>query len=164
MSDNVLVVPAPSNPVAVARRFVETFYTDPQDTTLIRNHRNTFHVYDRTSWPEIEDRRLEADLYRWLEGALYWKKTSKGEELVEFEPSRRKMGDLIEALGALTHLDAKVTPPTWLGFQGPDVMPLANGLLDLDIRELRYHTPRRSSRSMSCRSTMTSTRRHRFGG
>lgn len=141
MGEDKLIVPSPANPLAVARMFVNTHYIDQQDTTLIRSHRNTFHVYGGTSWPEIEDRRLEADLYRWLEDAWYWKKTAKDEELVEFEPSRRKMGDLIEALAALTHLDAKVTPPTWLGMDGPDVMPFANGLLDLTTRELRSHTP-----------------------
>lgn len=34
-----------------------------------------------------------------------------GEGLVEFEPTRRKVGDLLEALQALTHMDGHVTPP-----------------------------------------------------
>ncbi len=139
MSD--LIVPPPSNPVAVARRFVEDFKTDVQDTVLIRRHRNTWHAYDGRAWPEVEDKKLEAELYRWLENAKFEKTTTnKGTEQLDFEPSRRKMGDLLEALAALTHLDASITPPTWFG-TGPDVVPVANGLLQLEARELRMHTP-----------------------
>ncbi|MEX1102313.1 MAG: phage/plasmid primase, P4 family [Actinomycetota bacterium] len=136
-----LVVPPPSNPMAVASMFLENDYTK-NGTVLLRHHRNTFHGYDGVSWPEIEEARLRADVYQWLAPAKYWKTTSKLPELVEFEPTQRKIRDLIEAIKAHCHLDGHVAPPAWLdGTTDVDVVPMANGLLSVGTRELLPHTP-----------------------
>jgi putative DNA primase/helicase len=134
---SITVVPAPTNPLAVARAWLKA----TGNVELIKHHRNTFYTYTGTSWPEAEDRRLIAELYGWLENAWYWKRTSQSEDLVPFEPSRKKMGDLLEALAAATHLGADLTAPAWLDDEGPDVIPMANGLLELPDRTLHPHTP-----------------------
>ena len=90
-------------------------------------------------------RRVRADLYRWLEPASYWKATKEGVELVPFEPNRHKVANVVEALQAVSHLDASVDAPAWLDREGPwpaaEVVAMANGLLHLPTRELVPHTP-----------------------
>jgi putative DNA primase/helicase len=137
-----LIVPAPSNPVAVAKMFLEHHYPDDVVGSLLRHHRNTFHRYDGSSWPELDERRLESDLYLWLAGAKYWKKTKDDVELVDFEPTRYKIADLIDAIRAVTHLDAHITTPAWItGEDQGQVVPLSNGLLTIATRKLIPHTP-----------------------
>ncbi len=139
-----LIVPPPSNPLAVVERFLTDHHTAGTEV-LIRHHRNTFHRYTGSSWPEAEDRRLMSDLYRWLKPAKYWKKAGETlDELVDFAPTRHKMADLIDALKALTHLDASETPPLWLTdatWPAEQVVPVRNGLLHVPTRELIPHTP-----------------------
>ncbi len=137
-----LVVPAPSNPYAVGKMFLEHHYPDDAVGSLVRHHRNTFHRYNGTSWPEFDERRLHSDLYGWLAGAKYWKKTKDDVELVEFEPTRHKIGDLVDAIGAITHLDLHITTPAWIsGEDRGQVVPVANGLLTIGTRKLIPHTP-----------------------
>jgi putative DNA primase/helicase len=137
-----LIVPAPSNPIGVGKMFLDAHYADEVVGSLVRHHRNTFHTYDGTSWPEFDERRLQSDLYRWLDGAKCWKKTKDNIELVDFEPTRYKIADLIDAIRALTHLDIHVIPPAWIvGEDQGQVVPLANGLLTIDTRKLIAHTP-----------------------
>jgi putative DNA primase/helicase len=139
--DGELIVPAPTNPMAVARMFLDERYT-ADEHRLIRHHRSTFWTYDGTSWPEFDERRLSSDLYRWLEPAKYWKKTSKGDELVPFEPTKHKLSDVVDAIRGHVHLDMHITPPAWIDYgDGPDVVPMANGLLDIRTRTLLQHTP-----------------------
>jgi putative DNA primase/helicase len=137
-----LIVPAPSNPIGVGKMFLDAHYADDAVGSLVRHHRNTFHTYDGTSWPEFDERRLQSDLYRWLDGAKYWKKTKDDIELVDFEPTRYKIADLVDAIRALTHLDVHLIPPAWIvGEDQGQVVPLANGLLKIDTRKLTAHTP-----------------------
>jgi putative DNA primase/helicase len=138
------VVAAPSDPMTVARQFVAERLSDARGATLLRNHRGDFYAWTGICWPELEDRRVRADLYEWLEGASY-ECESKGEtKLAPWQPTRHKIANVVEALQAITHLDALVTPPAWLDDRDVDatsMIPVANGLLDLGTRELLPHTP-----------------------
>ena len=84
-------------------------------------------------------------MYRWLEPAKYWKKTRAGRELVSFEPTRRKLGDLIDAVAAIGHLRATGNSPAWLETDGDypahEAVVLRNGILHLPTRKLREHVP-----------------------
>jgi putative DNA primase/helicase len=149
MSDE-LIVPAPGNPMAVARMFFADYYTGAEGEALLRHHRGDFYAWSGTCWPPAEDDRIKADLYRWLEPAVYWK-TKNDDELVPFEPTRYKIANVVEALEAVGHLDASVDAPAWISGQGSsgiddpiiarEFVPMANGLLHLPTRELKPHTP-----------------------
>jgi putative DNA primase/helicase len=136
-----MIVPAPSNPMAVARTFLDQHYT-ADDHRLIRHHRNTFWTYTGTAWPEFDERRLSSDLYQWLEPAKYWKKNSKGEmELEDFAPTKHKLSDVVDAIRGHVHLDMHITPPAWIsGEDRGEVVPVVNGLLTIDTRKLIPHT------------------------
>jgi putative DNA primase/helicase len=143
-AESLLVVPAPGNPMAVARQFVAQRYTGTEDVLLIRHHRGDFYLWNWRCWPEAEDRKVKAELYRWLEPAHYYKKTKAGYELVPFEPTRYKIANLTEALQAVSHLDADITAPAWLDAEhegSADLVAMENGLVDLRSRELLPHNP-----------------------
>jgi putative DNA primase/helicase len=139
------IVPAPSDPMAVARMFITEHYTHADGTSLIRHHRGDPYCWSGTAWPEAEERRIRSDLYCWLESAFYDNPKSKSPVPEPFEPNRYKIANLVQALQAITHLDKDVTAPAWLEEGGarpaPGVVALANGILDLETRELVPHTP-----------------------
>src|SRR5262249_55667043 len=99
-----------------------------------------------TYWAEVEGRAIRAEVYRWLEPAYYWKKTTSGDErLVPFEPNRTKVANVLEALEAIVHLGERAEGPSWLAgaapWPGEDTIAMENGLLRFSTRELYPHTP-----------------------
>jgi putative DNA primase/helicase len=139
------IFPAPSDPLAVARHLVEVDgLHDPDGVLLVRWWRGSFHLWAGAHWPEVTDPAIRARLYHVLEHARYWKPDKDGKpELVAWSPTRRKIGDVLEALQAVSHLDERTDPPAWI--EGTDAGPalaVANGLLDLAGRQLTAHNPR----------------------
>jgi putative DNA primase/helicase len=136
----VVVVPAPSNPMGVARLFVETHYRDERAPRLL-HHRGLFYAWAGSHWPEGEARAVRSELYQWLERANYW----KGNGLAPFDPTRGKVADLMEALAAIAHVSEHVAPPTWVTGSAPwpaaETVAMANGLLHLPTRTIHPHTP-----------------------
>src|SRR5262245_57596262 len=117
-----------------------------QDGILVlRSHHGSFYWWSGTCWPGVEDRALVSVLYRWLEHAVYEHMTQFGPELRPWAPTKPKIGNVVDALHAATHLHESTHAPTWLdGHEGPAVagmVALVNGLLDLRSRELIPHTP-----------------------
>jgi len=141
------VVPAPTDPMAVARAFVAANYVGIGGTLLLRHHRNGFYSYAGDHWPEDDERRVSSELWQWLEGAQYEKVVKEEIVLVPFEPTKYKIANVLEALKAIGHIAEGVQPPVWLeGAEATpiiagEVVPLLNGILDFSTRELRSHTP-----------------------
>jgi putative DNA primase/helicase len=135
-----LIVPAPSKPYEIAQLFLQTHYCDSRGRLLL-HHRGLFYAWTGTHWPEGEARAVRADLYRWLEGALYW----KGKHLVPFDPSSGKISNIVDALGAAVHVSETIEAPAWLDGAASalprEFVALRNGLLRLSTRELIEHTP-----------------------
>jgi putative DNA primase/helicase len=64
-------------------------------------------------------------------------------ELASWAPTRRKVGDVLEALQAVVHLSERLDPPAWVdGVGDQDLVALQNGLLHLPTRQLTPHSPR----------------------
>jgi putative DNA primase/helicase len=144
-ADDDRVVPAPSHPMAVARRFLSDRYTGDDGATLLLHHRGGFHAWDGRCWPECEDRSVRAALYRFTEHAKYWKPTKTVPELTPFEPTRMKVVNALEALQAHCHLGQAIEVPCWLD-DDPDrpaageLVAMQNGLLHLPTRTLLPHS------------------------
>ncbi len=135
-------IPPPSDPMGVATAFVKAHYSDRQ-TMLLRHHRGRLVAYDGRAWPEVEDRGVVAAIYMWLEEACF---RDKSGALQRFQPNRRKVADVVEALKAVTHLDAPITPPAWLSLgpnkhTGVEFVAMQNGLLHLPTRKLLLPDP-----------------------
>jgi putative DNA primase/helicase len=144
-ADDRLIVASPSDPMAVARQFVDDGFRDQNGVALLRHHRGTFRRWSGTCWPESEGDAVRADLYRWLEGAHYWKATKNGSDLSPFSPTMPKVAHVVDALRAIAYLDATVSPPAWLdGRVDPPadaIVAMRNGLLDMRARKLVPHSP-----------------------
>jgi putative DNA primase/helicase len=142
-TDGFVIVPPPSDPMAVARAFIAAKYVGVGGTILLRHHRNSFYCYAGDHWPEDDERRVKSELWKWLEAAVY----QKGKSFASFEPNQQKVSNVIEGLRAIGHIAEGVQPPVWL--QGDatsqiiagEVVPLANGILEFSTRKLRPHTP-----------------------
>ena len=90
----------------------------------------------------------------WLEDAQYHH--PEKDELQAFNPTRRKIDDVIDALKAVVMLDSAAGAPCWIdGTNAPpagEVISLANGLLHVPTRTLFSPTRRGSSTITRCRS------------
>jgi putative DNA primase/helicase len=137
--------PSPADPLAVARQLIEVDHLHDADGVLVmRWWRGDFYTWTGTHWAETADAAVRKRAYHALEHAQYWKADKDGTlELVRWAPTRRKVGDVLEALQAVMHLGEQVDPPAWVDGDGGDrLLALRNGLLDLAARKLVEHTPR----------------------
>jgi putative DNA primase/helicase len=136
------VLPPPTDPMAVARKFVEhccLHYGETGELTL-RCWQGAWWAWRTTHWTEVEEREVRSLLYAFTEHALYY--TSNG-SLSSWLPTRRKIGDLLEALCVPLLLSNNVDQPCWLDHRdiaGP-VVATTNGLLDVSTRTLHPHSP-----------------------
>ncbi len=128
-------LPPPSMPMDVAHVFVEKACSSDG---LLRHWRGGWWLWRTSCWIEAEDRAVRSLLYRFTEKAVYFTE----DELAPWAPTRRKIGDLLEALAAVCILPADKDQPSWLDDRSTGiVVSLANGLVDLEGRRLLPHTP-----------------------
>lgn len=123
------VMPAPSDPMAVARE-LEARMTKPR-----KWWRGDFYQHSGTRWDVAEDSTVVRWLYRMTENATFITPDGKGDDQVKrWAPTKKKIGDLAHALGVgvLQHAgEAEVC------------LAVRNGVLIPGTRELIPHTPER---------------------
>jgi hypothetical protein len=137
------MVAAPSNPMAVARQYLDENH-HLGDAHLLRHHRGIHYEWRTTLWAETDLDALRAALYGWLEHASYEKLTKDGVEVVPFEPTRVKVGNIVEAVEAIGHINTSLDVPSWLDgttTSAAEVVSVANGLLHVPTRTLAPHRP-----------------------
>jgi putative DNA primase/helicase len=131
---------SPDEPMPVARQLLEENHTTDKCTTL-RYWRSGWNEWNGTVWAEAEKKAVERWAYERLEHAVY---SGEDDRLKKWKPNRRKIGDLLDALAAITHLPETVHPPTWLGretFPADEAVMCANGILHVPTRTLHALTP-----------------------
>jgi putative DNA primase/helicase len=137
-------MPPPDDPMAVARELLTARTRDGLFT--LRAWRGGWMTWTGPRWTESEPAAIRAWAYRELEHAVYMMATPGGVVVpAPWNPNRRKMADLVEALAAVTYLPDFVSPPAWAGEDGGsvsagEIVSCANGLLHVVTRELRPHT------------------------
>lgn len=138
------IVPPPTNPMGVARELVGERYTHTDGRLVLRSHKGDFYRWDGTCWPEAEARAVRGAAYQWLEDAVYMKVKDGVPEPTPWDPTARKVNDLVDALKAIAHLDGTVEAPAWLeggSWSAGEIVPVQNGLLHFPTRQLLDHTP-----------------------
>lgn len=132
------VLPPPTAPMAVARAVAAEYTHDGVGT--LRRWRGGWMQWTGPAWAETEPAGISSQLYTRTEHAIYADKEGR---LIPWAPNRRRIGDLADALGAITLTPSTVDTPAWLdGSDGPaTAISCANGLLDLDGRKLASHDP-----------------------
>jgi hypothetical protein len=138
-------VESPQDPLPNARLFVNERYPH-RVRPLIIHQGGTFYAWNGRCWPEeLEDGVLRAQLYRFFEHAYWMKPIAKGPlEQVPFQPSRRKIDDLIHALRAVDHLPVTTSAPSWLEnnpLEPSELVTCANGLIHVPTRILHDAAP-----------------------
>jgi putative DNA primase/helicase len=135
------IVAAPSDPMAVARAFVASRYERGREQHL-RHYRGVFHSYDGACWPEAEERAIRSALYAWLETRCY----EKEGEIIPWQPTVRKVNDVLDALRAVVHLTGQIDAPLWADAHptsppANEMVVVRNGLLHIRTLRLLSHTP-----------------------
>jgi hypothetical protein len=132
------LLPPPSDPMAVARLFVEVHCKHEQVLTM-RCWGGSWWMWRTTHWTEVAERSVRSLLYHFTENAVC--SDAKGVP-VPWSPTKRKVGDLLEALAAITILPQDFVQPCWMdGRASGQIVAVKNGLLDIDSRQLHPHTP-----------------------
>jgi putative DNA primase/helicase len=129
--------PPPSDPLPVARKLVAARYAHEGGLTL-HHWRGGWWGWRRSHWIELEVGAIRQDAYTFTEHAIYLDDRGQSNP---WQPTRHKIGDALEALAAVTHLDERVNQPAWIEGDGPMVVATDNGLLDLEHRQLLPHSP-----------------------
>lgn len=137
-------LPAPDNPMAVARTLAPAF-TDRGALTL-RHWRNQWMRWEGSAWADVDNSAVRMLLYRRTEHATYTKRDRQGQPVsMDWKPSKARIANLMEALAAVAYLDTRTEIPSWLDdADGPDptrVIACRNGLLDLASRRLLPASP-----------------------
>lgn len=133
-------VSPPSDPMSNARDYIRARY-HRYGRTLLVYQRGQFYHYDGTCWPRIEDGALRSGLYQHFEKTVWIDESGKKRP---YEPSRRRIDDLVDALKAIAYLDTAVTTPSWLSstpFPADEILACNNGLLHIPTRTLLPHSP-----------------------
>jgi putative DNA primase/helicase len=135
-----LILSPPSEPMQVAREFVHRccLYCDASNALTLRYWHGGWWAWRTSYWVEIEPRAVRSLLYCFTEHARY----ISGTNFIPWAPTRRKIGDLLEALSAIVILSDEIDQPCWLdGRPTGIIVAVANGLLDITLRHLHAHTP-----------------------
>ena len=131
----------PSDPLPSARSFIDRNYTAGDHRTLL-HHAGQFHAWTGTHYPPVDDAKIRAGLYSFLEGAV----RVAEKKLVPFKPTAFKVNNVIDALKAAANLANSISAPAWLDGD-PDlpcpaeIVSCQNGLLHLPSLEMLPATP-----------------------
>lgn len=151
MTDVRQQVPAPSAPLDVARNVYLT-HRDADGTRTLIAWRGGWMRWCGPHWAEVDTAELRSELYEFLGAVDYLKPITVKGQVVDSErepwnPDKRKVANVIEAMSAVGHLNADVDPPSWIAPHSADMhsaaqmIGCANGVLDLTKREVHAHTP-----------------------
>jgi putative DNA primase/helicase len=131
---------SPSAPLDSAREMMRRRYTAEVGRTL-HHQQGTFYMWTGTHYRETHREEVRSAIYDFLDGAQRF----NDDKLVPFNPSRNKVGDVLEALAATAQLPGTIRPPAWLDnqahFPPTQMLACSNGLLHLRTRTLVPHTP-----------------------
>ncbi|WP_435283060.1 DNA primase family protein [Streptomyces koelreuteriae] len=139
-------LPPPSNPLAVARRILPDWQRDGR--LIVRRWRGSWMRWNGTCWREMDEAQVRKGMYERLEHAVFQAPGKDGEtEERDWAPTKPKIGNLLDAMGAITLLPTEADAPAWIdehGDTGQDHGPIVaceNGLLRIRDRALLPHTP-----------------------
>lgn len=131
----------PRDPLPSARTLIEARYMHGNTRTL-HHHRGGFYEWTGACYREADQDSILAGIWSFLESAQ--RKTAK-EELVPFQPTRARAGDVLAALEAACNLPRHIEPPSWLSDvdmpAAYELLPVQNGLLHLPSGDLYPPAP-----------------------
>ena len=112
-----LILPHPSDPMAVARRVLPKIWG--AGTPRLIRWRGAFYRWTGSYWEEQPDTAVRAGLYHLLEDAVYFagKDADTGENVYSpWRPSKPRVSNVVEALEAVTYLEDQVEEQSWVSY------------------------------------------------
>ena len=141
--------PPPSAPLDVVHRLYAE-HRERRARTLVC-WRGGWMKWHGTHWSEMDPAELRSRIYDVLGDVAYEVEVSDHGTITwerrPWNPDKRKVANVIEAMAAIGHLSADIDPPSWIGPHSAAETPAAqmisckNGLLDLSGRKIVDHTP-----------------------
>jgi putative DNA primase/helicase len=129
----------PSDPLPSARVFLRERFRIGDWPTL-RYYAGEPYRWKGNRYESIEEAELRASLYQFSEHTVRPKWTRDGDlQLVPFQPNSAKVGNLVDAIKAETHLSSALVPPCWLHDdpelpEPADLLPCLGGTLHIPTR------------------------------
>ncbi|MFF6977381.1 phage/plasmid primase, P4 family [Streptomyces sp. NPDC008343] len=138
-------LPPPSNPLAIARRLLPDWQND-NGQLVCRRWRGSWMRWTGAHWREIDEAQVRKAMYERLEHAVYVAPVKDGQtEERDWAPTKQKISNLLDALGAITLLPTDTDAPAWIDGEGETdggpIVACDNGLLRIRDRALLPHTP-----------------------
>lgn len=140
--------PDPSDPMEVARHIQNEWVNKADGSVGVMYTNEDTWLYRGTHWESVLDGTMRSKLYHRMDNELMLKlMDDQGTPTwtpVRWAPTSGKIGNLMEAVRAINARDVLPDPNTW---QGPPEhtsrhVAMANGIFDIEAREMREHTPR----------------------
>jgi P4 family phage/plasmid primase-like protien len=132
----------PANPLRSARHFMAATSINKDGLRTLHRHRSAFWGWAGNHYRLVDEEMIKAEIWTFLEKMQ--RMTDFGP--APFKPTRARVGDILEALGAICQLDKDINPPAWL--TPNDAAPAAtelfacgNGLLHLPTGTLYPPSP-----------------------
>ncbi|MFG2224848.1 hypothetical protein [Streptomyces sp. NPDC048644] len=104
--------------------------------------------WTETCWREVDDAPMRAGMYTRLEHIVFSSPGKDGApEQRDWAPTKQKIGNLLDALGAVTLLPTDTDAPAWINQEetdaadGSPIVACSNGLLRIRDRALLLHGP-----------------------
>lgn len=145
------VFPPPSAPLDVARKLFAGYRLGGDGLRTLRAWRGGWMRWDGPHWADLDPAQLRSEIYDTLGAADYMRPIREKGQIVDYErtpwdPNKRKIADVAEAMAAVGHLPTDIDPPAWIDTHSADVpasqmIACTNGLLDLSTRTVSEHTP-----------------------
>ncbi|MGJ4070753.1 DNA primase family protein [Corynebacterium macclintockiae] len=136
------IYPPPTQPMAVARHLIRDLYTSPDGLPLLTYWQGQLWHYQGTQWNAPRDAiETRGAIWEHLEKQTY--PNGSDGELKPWAPTTRRVADVMEPLKIQTLLSGDATPPCLNpnGSPAGTVISMANGLFNLETRQLIDHTP-----------------------
>jgi putative DNA primase/helicase len=125
-------------PMSIAEMFLNARFRQDAEYTL-RRYRGEFYSWNGCHYVRKDEETMRAYLYSYLEHAQL---PGSGQS---YQPTRQKITNVLDALGAKVLVDSDCEAPAWLAdHQSPDakdVIACSNGLLHLSTLQLTPHSP-----------------------
>lgn len=136
--------PDPSDPMEVARHIQNEWVNNDDGSVGILYCNEDTWLYRGTHWDSVLDGTIRSHLYHRMDNEMQLKLIQEEWKPVRWAPTPSKIGALLESVRAINSRDSLPDPNTW---QGPPVhttrhVAMANGIFDIERREMRPHTPR----------------------
>lgn len=136
--------PDAADPMEVARHIQNEWVNKDDGSVGIMYTNEDTWLYRGTRWEAVLDGTIKSKLYHRMDNEYTLKLISEEWKPVRWAPAPAKIGALLDAVRAINHRDVLPEPNSW---QGPPEhstkhVAMANGIFDIERREMRPHTPR----------------------